>query len=294
MNAASINVFIIGLGQIGGSIGLDLVGCPFVSEVVGYDLDDSVSKLAISIGAINKAASSIEDGIKNADVILLATPIRKTIDLIPKVCELSSERQIILDVASTKTEILNTAERHKGKVNYISCHPIAGSEGFGINSAEKGKFKGKSIILIPSNSTQTKWLNLVTKIIQALGARQVIMDAEEHDKLITITINLPYLFSLCLMKLAGDTSKYHKDIWKLVGGSFLGATRVASSSSELILDLFLTNKKQVSNVIDEIVDELSNLKTMILRQDESKMEGLFKTVRHYREIVNENSLQDNE
>jgi len=251
MVMTSVNIFIIGLGQIGGSMGLDLVGCPIVSEVVGCDLDDSVSKQALSINAINKSVSTIAEGMKIADVIILATPIRQTICLIPEVCELANPNQVILDVASTKTEILNTVDSFKGSVNYISCHPIAGKEGFGIDSAEKGKFKNKSIITIPTNNTQAKWLNLVTNIIQELGARQIIMDAEEHDKLMAITINLPYLFSLGLMKLAGDLSKSHKDIWNLVGGSFLGATRVASSSSELILDLFLTNSKQVSYVVDE-------------------------------------------
>jgi prephenate dehydrogenase len=269
-----LKVLIVGLGQIGGSIGIDMIRNDLVNEVIGFDVDETTVAEALRRRAINSAALSLKDGVNRADLIILATPIRKIIELIPHVVSFANHEVAIMDVAGTKTEIFKALADIPEPVNYISTHPLAGNEKTGITAAGEWKFRGVDFILVPANGTEDKWIETVTLIIRSLGAQPLIMTAEKHDRLIAITSHLPYIFSLALTDLAVKYGQTNPHIWNLIGGSFKSATRVAVSSPDLTLDMFLTNKKELGTIVDELIDELRLIKEKIQNGDESLLKRM--------------------
>lgn len=290
MNPARLKVLIVGLGQIGGSIGIDLIRNELVAEVLGFDVEETTVAEALRRQAINSAALSLKDGVNRADLIILATPIRKIIELIPHVVSFANHEVGIMDVAGTKTEIFAAlaALPDHPPINYISTHPLAGNEKAGITAAEQGKFRGTDFIMVPGQDTENKWIETVTFIIKSLGAQPLLMTAEEHDRLIAVTSHLPYIFSLALTDLAVKYGQTNPHIWNLIGGSFKSATRVAVSSPDLTLDMFLTNKKELGSVVDELIDELRLLKEKIEDNDEASLKRvIIKAASKIKELHNE-------
>jgi len=288
MNPTRMKVLIVGLGQIGGSIGIDMIRNDLVNEVIGFDVDETTVAEALRRQVINSAALSLKDGVNRADLIILATPIRKVIELIPHVVSFANHEVAIMDVAGTKTEIFRSLTDLPATVNYISTHPLAGDEGTGITAADEGKFRGADFILVPLPGTDDKWIEMVTLIIRSLGAQPLIMTAEEHDRLIAVTSHLPYIFSLALTDLAAKNGQTNPHIWNLIGGSFKSATRVALSSPDLTLDMFLTNRKELGTIVDELIDELRLIKEKIQNGDESSLKRMIiKAASKIKELQNE-------
>jgi prephenate dehydrogenase len=207
-----LKVLIVGLGQIGGSIGLDLVEQGVVAEVVGFDKNPAVSREAVAQNVIHRAAHSLEEAIRKSDLVILAAPIREIIRLIPAVCESLSESAAILDTAGTKGEILDIVSKCGRRVNYVGGHPMAGDERSGLESAQRGKFVGCTFILTPSEDTDQEWFYTVMHLITRLRAKPVMMSAEEHDRLIALTSHLPYALSLALLNTAAGATNGQNNV----------------------------------------------------------------------------------
>ncbi|MFQ6002383.1 MAG: prephenate dehydrogenase [Candidatus Zixiibacteriota bacterium] len=280
-----LKVLIVGLGQIGGSLGMDLVKKRLVAEVVGFDIDKTLAKKAKRLRAVDSMANSLSEGIGKADLIILAIPIREIKKLIPFVGQYIKKETVVLDVGSTKVEILRRVSELDQRINFIGGHPLAGSEKCGLKAAQAGKFANTTFVLIPFPETKSEWVSTVKKLVRSLGAKPLFMTAEEHDRLIALTSSLPYLFSIALMHQAAKYEEKYKKIWDLVGGSFISATRVARSSPGLTLDMFLANRKNVGNVIEQMMVELANLKQMIEKGEEKTLKNLIKQVKKKREMI---------
>ncbi|MFH1373222.1 MAG: prephenate dehydrogenase/arogenate dehydrogenase family protein [bacterium] len=273
---SQMKALIVGLGQIGGSLGLDLVEYGIVSEVIGYDRDPTVVSAAGKRQAIHSVARSLKDGISRADLIILATPIRRTIKMIPSVCRLAGPERAILDVAGTKRQILKAVNNAAKGTNYISGHPLAGNERCGIEAADNNKFRDRPFVLVPMVVRYRTWLSNVKQLVGCLGAVPMIMSADEHDRLIALTSNMPYLLSIVLMDLALESARHNRRLWRLTGGSFTGATRVAASSVDLSLDMFLTNSDEITGVIDRTMDKLLAMKKLLQAGDERRLRALIR------------------
>lgn len=286
MKLEHLKVFVIGLGQIGGSIARVLTENRLVSDVIGFDIDKAVTELAGERRYIDKQADSISDGINHADLIIIATPIRTTIKLIPEIIKQAGSDQVILDVAGIQSGILETVSKNNNQTNYISGHPIAGNEGTGLDSASADKFKNTIFFLSPAESAKKESVYITIELIKTLDAIPVIIDPEKHDFLISLTINLPYLLALTLMNIAVKQENSFEDIWKLAGGSFKGATRVASSSPELTLDMFMSNSGNILDTIEIFQSELSELAKLIKNNDEVALHSRIIQAKTHKEHMN--------
>jgi prephenate dehydrogenase len=272
---STLKVLIVGLGQIGGSIAIDLVERNLVAEVAGYDTVRSVIDQAFERNIITRKVESLKNEIGQADLIILAAPIRQIIKLVPLVIENLSESSAILDTAGTKNEVFAAVDRCKTIVNYFGGHPLAGNEHCGIDAAEGHKFEGKVFVVTPyADPPDDDWLNAIQKLLSGIGCKPVNMSAEEHDRIIALTSHLPYAVALTLMQLYTECDQTGDNLQHLIGGSFRSATRVAASSPELTLDMFLTNGGNIATMIDAMISQLLNLKTMIESGDITKLQTL--------------------
>jgi prephenate dehydrogenase len=279
-NLGKSKILIAGLGQIGGSIGLDLVAKRLAAEVIGYDRDEAVMAEAQRRAVVHRTAISLAEGLHGVDMVVLAVPLRQIIALLPVIAPLVTEHMVIFDVGSTKNEILSTVAQLGIEANYVGGHPLAGNEGCGLEAATTGKFIGKTFVLAPTEVVADSMVSLARELIRGLGATPSVMTAAEHDQLIALTSNLPYVLSLALVGLAGEYGGPSPNIWKLNGGSFKSATRVAASSPELTLDMFMTNGDNISWVVDEVIAQLSAITKLIVNGDEDSLRALITDARN--------------
>jgi prephenate dehydrogenase len=170
-------------------------------------------------------------------------------------------------------------------VNYIGGHPLAGSEGCGPDAAGKGKFAGTTFVLIPLPGTEPRWIELIEELVTSLEARPLTMASEQHDQLIAVTSSLPYLLAIALAQLASTYAREHAELWDLVGGSFRSATRVATSSPDMTLDMFLTNRTNIVRAASEMINELSRLSRFIDEGDEASLRALIEKAKSEMEVI---------
>lgn len=269
--------FIVGLGQIGASLGYDLMDNRIISQVNGYDKSPAVCGVAKRKRAISNTARSLTKGIASSDIIVLATPIRETIKLLPLICKTVTSDQIVVDVTGTKSEVFRTLKILKCRAAYFSCHPIAGSEVAGITGARKGLFKKATFVVVPRDHHDKDSLIAVTKVIKSIGALPLVMDAKTHDRVIALTSNLPYVIALSLAELTATQSKKTPAVWSLAGGGIRSAVRVAMSSPELTFDMLSTNRTNVANCIDLMVEQLAFIQRLLLNGDDLMLKRVIAT-----------------
>lgn len=269
-------VFIIGLGQIGGSIGLDLVADNLASEVIGYDTDMTAMELAVAGHAVNRCVGAIEEGVSEADLIILCSPIREIIRMAPHICRLADGQKTVMDVASSKGMILKALHEAGEIDNFVGGHPLTGTERIGINGAQPGMFRDRVFVLTPFPTTQQTHRHSAAEFVNALGAVPVTMSAEEHDRGVAVTSHLPHVLALSLANLVARRSERDVQIEALVGGSFRSATRVAASSQQLVLEMLLSNGVNITSAIEEMIGELDALKRLIAEKDEVGLHSLVK------------------
>ena len=262
-------VLIVGLGQIGGSLGLELIERKLVAEVIGYDFDPATRNVAIERHAVHRMIDDPVKAVSDIDLIILAVPIRKTVDVLVSLAGTLNDSICTVDVAGIRTGIFQAVESFEQPINFVGVHPMAGSEGIGIESATRGLFEGASFAITPSSNLQDGWLESIMELITGLGGNPLMLTPDNHDRLVGMASHLPHILGVALMNLALKYQAQDDSAFKTVGGSFKSATRVTASSVELMMDMFLTNSNHDSELIDELIAELESLKQMINDADES-------------------------
>lgn len=251
-----MNITIIGLGLIGGSIATDIKNAK-LGKVTAYDTKAFTLKYALSHNLIDHCA----DNIKKADIIIIAVPIRNFAAALKEIKPHLTSNQIITDVSSVKGSIITTAKKILGKniSQFVPGHPIAGSEKSGIKSAKPNLFTNHYTILTPLGNTNPKAIKKISALWKKLGAKVDIMDAKQHDKILAATSHLPHIIAYAYMNIFSAK----KEIIKYSAGSFKDFSRIANSNPALWADIFQANKKALLTEINKFKKQLEKLSCQI-------------------------------
>jgi len=260
---------IIGVGLIGGSIGLAAHQRGLAKRVVGVGRNAERLKLAVQMGAIDEATTSLQEGVSDADMVVMCTPVGLIVPTIKMCLQWLSEHCVVTDVGSVKSGIVQQATDLVGG-RFVGGHPMAGSEQTGVQNARADLFEGTTWALTPTERTAQNALQKVDALAQGVGAQVVLADPEEHDRAVALTSHLPHAVALALVHVAENTSYP-----QLIGGSFRDGTRVAASSPELWRDIFLHNREHVLRAIDEFAGQLQEVRSAIETEDAETIQRLF-------------------
>src|SRR6266702_630740 len=262
-------VAIIGLGLIGGSIGLALHKANAVQQVTGYDLGKGVSNHARKIGAIDQPYSTIDDAVRGAELIILATPVGAMRFLLQSLATAATPGAVVTDVASTKAQVISWAEEFlPSSISFVGGHPMTGKELSGVEAADAALFQGHIYCLTPTARTQPTAINKVSTLIEALGARVRFLEPGEHDGQVAGVSHLPFIASLALMDTIGSGPAWG-DAALLAASGFRDMTRLAAGSPEMYRDICLTNGEALTHWLDEYIATLSQLRNRIAAHDAS-------------------------
>ena len=280
-----MQVGIVGLGLIGGSLGLGLQKNGFADKVIGIDANKEHANLALELGLVNEILSLV-NAINVCDVFLLAIPVNGISKLLPELLDKITDKQIVIDLGSTKGKICSIVESHKNRASFIAAHPIAGTENSGPKAAIGDLFFYKKCIICNSQQSSKTAVSLAKKIFQSLFMELVFMDAEEHDLHIAYVSHLSHVSSFALSLTALSMETDEKNIFNMAGSGFDSTVRLAKSSPEMWTPIFEQNAKFLSKSIASYIEQLTLLKQYIDTNQLHKVNNMLTEANKIREVLN--------
>ncbi len=268
-------VAIIGTGLIGGSIGLSLKKHNLAEEVVGVSRHKKSIILAKKSGAIDDGSTTLEI-IREADLVIFATPVNVIIELAPKIAKIIDKNCIVTDVGSTKEEIVRLLE--KIFPGFVGGHPLAGSEKRSISNASASIFQGSVCLLTPTKKTKNDSLRKVRMFWEGIGAKVVLLSASKHDKILSLVSHLPHIAAFSLI------NSVPKEYLGFAAGGLKDTTRIAASDAEIWTQIFLSNRKNVLKGIDVLERNLGNIKSAI-KQNKKQLSIILNAAKKKRESL---------
>ena len=276
-------ITIIGVGLIGGSLGLALKEKKPNFKIVGID-KQKIIEIAITRGAIDEGTVNLEEGIKEADIVILATPVKTILGLLPKINPFLKRGCLVTDTGSTKGQVVERANEVLSKdVFFIGGHPMAGSEKYGIDSADPHLFQDKTYILTPTNKSNLVALEKTFSIIRMIGAKKLILDPLDHDRIVGAVSHLPQILAVSLTNTISMLAQEenNNNYFKAIGGGFKDMTRIASSPYKIWEDICKTNQENILKMIQEFRNYLGVLEGK-LKNDPSSLKEEFQKAQKLR------------
>ena len=264
-------LLIVGCGLIGSSILRGSINKRISKNIFVYEKS---KKNIVKIKRINSKIiilKKLDKKISDIDFVVLSTPMSQYASIIPHLNKFLDKKCIITDVGSTKQNVLNLKNKKLNKsLDWISSHPIAGSEVSGPEFGTKNLFLNKWCIIVKDKNKNK--LEKITRFWKKLGSKVILMDAQDHDKIFALTSHLPHLIAYNLIKTAQDFQKKQKqNIIKFSAGGLRDFSRIAASNEIMWRDVFFNNKKNMINVINLFIRNLNSFKKNIQNFEDTNL-----------------------
>lgn len=272
---------IIGTGLIGGSMALKLRKKGFTDYIYGIDKNEEHLQQALDRHIINEAVS-LEDGIRNADLIILAIPVDAARKLLPSILDQLQEHQTVMDSGSTKAGITNAVKDHPNRKRYVSFHPMWGTENSGPVSATDESFTGKAAVICNREESAEDAFHLVERAAQELDMHLIYMDAEDHDIHTAYISHISHITSYALANTVLEKEREEDTIFQLASSGFSSTVRLAKSHPEMWVPIFRQNRENVLDVLNEHITQLRKFKSALEKENYDFLEEL---------IVNANKIR---
>ncbi|WP_111685246.1 prephenate dehydrogenase [Winogradskyella tangerina] len=278
------NIFVIGVGLIGGSFALDIKAQNSDGIIYGIDNNEDHLNEALDLKIIDKKAD-FED-LDKADLVIIAIPVDATLQVLPKVLDQVSDSAIVFDAGSTKEDICLKVKHHPKRRNFLAAHPIAGTEYSGPKAALHGLYKNKTNIICEVEETAFKLQEKALKLFSDLGMRIRYMNPKAHDKHIAYVSHLSHISSFMLGKTVIEKEKNERDIFDMAGSGFESTVRLAKSSPAMWTPIFEQNKTNVIETLDEYISNLQHFKQLMEKGDFEAVYNEMETTNHIKDILN--------
>lgn len=269
-------ITIIGVGLIGGSIGLALKDKFFDVKITGFGRNLKRLKLAKEKGCIDSYTLDLKKAVENSDLVIISTPVELIASFVTKILPYLKNGAKVIDVGSVKYEIIKKVSevfkkyREEKNINFVGCHPIAGSEKTGFEFSNKDLFKNSvCVICYSKNLSSFDAYKKIKTFWKLLGAKTVKLDPLQHDKILSSTSHFLHIVSYLLVN---HISK-HKDYLNFTAGAYRDMTRIAASSPDLWSQICFMNRRFLVKDINNFVKMLNDVKNSI--NDEQKLYHIF-------------------
>ena len=280
-------VAIIGVGLIGGSLGMILRRKALADHVVGIGRRVENLKTAVALGAIDRYVVDPQEGVRGADLVVLATPVDTYERHLQEWAHCLAPGAIVSDVGSVKGTLVERSEAAMpAGVHFVGAHPIAGKEKTGVAAGSDQLFKGARCILTPTRRTDATALEQVKQLWEETGSIMLTMDPHLHDQILGAVSHLPHVAAFALMNALSelrDQELSSLDLAGHSGGGLRDTTRIAASSPEMWRDIFLWNRDNVVAYIERYTRALEELKRLIQTGDAAGIEKVLERAKGERE-----------
>lgn len=257
-------VLIAGLGLIGGSLAR-AIGKSDNNFIIGFDVSPETIEYAKENKIIDQSFGSFSEASLQADIIILAMPISKTIDFIKQLNEINFKKEVIVsDVSSVKRSIIQEADKLTNKnITFIGGHPMAGSHKNGIQASREHLFENAIYVLTPTARGANGKLDELKDTLKLTKSRFVILQPDEHDEMTSVVSHFPHLIASSLVHQAKKWETTHEFLPELAAGGFRDITRIASSNPTMWQDIFYHNSFKISSLLEEWISEMQSLQNVL-------------------------------
>jgi len=274
---AQSTVAIIGLGLMGGSMALALRGrC---KQLLGIDRNKETIKRALMHGVVDKAHHDVKNFLPEADIIILALPVRSIVEMIRCLPQIHPGPAVVMDLGSTKVEILHAMSELPGIFDPIGGHPMCGKETSGLENAEPGLYSGAPFALTPLERTSSRARSAAETLVQTVGAKPIWLEPETHDTWVASISHLPYLLAVALVGTALPEAA------PLAGPGFRDVSRLAGSGPQMMVDILATNRDPVLKMVNQFQEKLKELKNVIRGGDTKTLKVLLESASQQRDFL---------
>ncbi|HLR73223.1 MAG TPA: prephenate dehydrogenase [Pseudogracilibacillus sp.] len=285
-------VLIAGLGLIGASLAkaIKKSGDYIVN---GFDVESDTLQTAINEHIIDQSFTSFEEAALQANIIILATPISATIDLLKKLDKLTFNHKVIVtDVSSVKGSVLDAADQLTNEqIIFIGGHPMAGSHKSGVNAAKAHLFENAIYILTPTQECAATEISTLKKALKETKANFLTLQPNEHDEMTSVISHFPHLIASSLVHQAKKWEQVHQFLPELAAGGFRDITRIASSNPKMWQDIFAHNGEQMSKLLQDWINEMVTLKEYLDKNNEMEMIDYLEQAKNYRDGLGEKTTR---
>lgn len=269
-----MNVGIIGLGLIGGSMAIDLKKRGFAGKVYGVENEKLNAEAALKIGLVDEVVD-LDVCAAKSDIIVLAVPVDAAVKLLPQLMDkIAGSDKIVIDVCSVKEAMCQVAKGHSARSQYVATHPMAGTEYSGPWAAMPGLFDGRACIFCDVEESSPKAVRTIEKLYDVLNMRVTYMRSDAHDMHVAYVSHISHITSFALALTVLDKEKDEKHIFDLASGGFSSTVRLAKSSADMWVPILGLNHDNVLRVIDTYIEKMKLFRDAIDNYDEDAIRDL--------------------
>ena len=276
-------VTIIGLGLIGGSLAKALRERLGIRDITAVGRSIEPLDKAVADGTISRGFTVLNDHVWESDLIFICTPVKTAMEYIRSLAGNVKASCIVTDVGSTKAEIINYVNALPEFIRFVGGHPMAGTEKTGYSSSFSHLFENAYYILTPSKSSDKNAMDFMTDLVRGIGALPVILDAEEHDRIVGSISHLPHIAAAALVNAVSQADTGDGKMQTLAAGGFRDITRIASSSPEMWQSITLSNSQQIREALKKYMGLLEKFDKYIEAGDSANIYKFFENAKNYRD-----------
>jgi cyclohexadieny/prephenate dehydrogenase len=281
------NISIIGCGLIGTSILKAVKKKNLAKEINVFDHSKEVTEFLKKENICSNVFSDIRECVKNADLIIIATPLSSYKEIILSIKDHLKKNVILTDTGSVKKEVIKIIHNINLKdVFWIPSHPIAGTEESGPKAGYAEMFEGRWCIISPPENCIDKPIKNLKEFWQSIGSKVKVMSAEEHDKILSLTSHLPHAIAYNIVRTVINVEdKLKQEVIQYSAGGLRDFTRIAASNPLMWKDIFLDNSENILKGIDDFAEKLQELKKAISDKNGDKLVQIFNSTKVIRKEI---------
>jgi prephenate dehydrogenase len=279
-----MTVTIIGIGLIGGSMALSLKDKGFATKVIGVDANKLHEAKALELGLVDEVLP-LKEAVEQSEIIVLAIPVNACVKVLPQILDLMNETQVVIDAGSTKQSLIEAVKNHHLRKRYVPTHPMWGTEYSGPEAAIKNAFLNKATVICSRKDSDADALELAEKLYRTIGMYLVYMDAEEHDVHVAYVSHISHITSFALANTVLEKEKEEDAIFELASAGFESTVRLAKSNPEMWVPIFMQNKENVLDVLNEHITQLRKFKACLEKENVEYLQQLIENANKIKKII---------
>ncbi len=276
-------VAIVGVGLIGGSLAIQLHEKKISSRLIGVDANAEHGRKAVELELVDEILP-LDEAIAAAEVIVLAIPVDCLVDLLPSLLD-RIDQQIVIDLGSTKSQLVNVIRDHPKRGRYVATHPMWGTEYSGPQAAVRGAYENKAVIICNAGDSDEDALEWTKSMYKKIGMHLLEMEAKAHDLHAAYVSHISHITSFALANTVLQKEREEQAIFELASAGFESTVRLAKSNPAMWAPIFMQNKENVLDVLKEHIAQLTRFKESIEQEDLQYLHKLIEDANKIRRII---------
>jgi prephenate dehydrogenase len=276
-------IAIIGVGLIGGSLALQLNEKGLASTITGVDNNPEHAAKAVELELVDQM-SDLDEAIAGSEVVILAIPVDTIAKILPALLE-KLDNQILVDLGSTKSALVNNVKGHPKRGRYVAAHPMWGTEYSGPAAAVKGAFENKAVVICNADESDRDAVEWTRNMFRKIGMHLIEMNADDHDLHAAYVSHISHITSFALANTVLEKEREDQAIFEMASGGFESTVRLAKSNPAMWAPIFMQNRENVLDVLNEHISQLRKFKSCLEKENFEYLKELMEDANRIKRII---------